>query len=524
MKNKNILIIFFIFVFLFLNSGFVQALEIKDYPKIPGLISPTSACTGSDCLSIFIAYWFGVLVYIAGILALISFAVGAVGLINPNIEAHNDAKDRMKGSILGLVLTLAAVIILRTINPTFVTPSLTPLPGVAGVFYTNGSEKKPVGLEVSDVKNRGEELISGGFNSIIYECSDKDLAPALLVWEFSGKGLSDFTNVKVIRKNCGETEPISNLGSFKMAFDTPGIYYCLGGCGSNKMCEGYMSKAIPSSENTISDEFRGKIKGVRIVNGSSNGPYYGVILHETEGLENGGNCSFPIINTNSGFECFSRDSENKSIEEIEVSAADIFTLNNDISAGDGVDFYSESFGDTGVKGLNAGFYKVADQGIQPPAFKKDADKICFDYTNVNVKDSYKYKCSDSKCGHEDINFDTSTDSSVASGQKCGNTGDPLCPSGEVCSIAGKCIGENECIGYGCVGGVEVCSDSACETLQDCPGSIDIKGSYLVGVYSTDLLNNAYCQTFKNSVKNLAGKNIISPGSEDIGEIYIIPIN
>jgi len=502
MKNKYILVIFFAIVFLFCNSGFANALEIKNYPPVPGLIAPQSNCTGNDCLSIYIAYWFGLLVYIAAILALISFTIGAVGLINPNIESHNDAKDRMKGSILGLALTLIAFVILKTINPTLVTPSITPLPGVAGVFYYNGTDRKPVGLAVSDVKNRGEELVKNGFDKLIYDCTDESMAPALLVWEFPQTGLeggNDLTKVKVARKTCGQQEPIGSYGSFKMDFETPGVYYCLGECGGDNMCSGYMSSWVTSDDGNISDTFNGKIKSVRIVNNAGEGLYYGAILHETIGLENGGGCTYPIINNGEGPKCYSKDSEGKAISEIGVSAANIFTVNNAASAGDGVDFYSEPFGDTGVKGLNAGFYNVKDEKINP-VFKEDADKICFDYKNVNMPDTYKYKCSDSKCGE-----------GGGGGYACENNGD--------CYDVGGVCEDGTCKGFG---GEDLCSDTACETLKDCPGSINIKGSYLVGVYSEDLAGGLYCQTFTENVPDLNAKNIIEPGSESIGSVYIIP--
>ena len=51
----------------------------------------------------------------AALLALISFAIGAVGMISPNPESHKEATDRMKSAILGLVLIMASFIIIQTI-------------------------------------------------------------------------------------------------------------------------------------------------------------------------------------------------------------------------------------------------------------------------------------------------------------------------------------------------------------------------------------------------------------------------
>jgi len=142
--KKHLLLSAFLIIFLFLNSGFAFALEVTSYPPLPGLQAP-SDCAGSNCLPVYIVYWFGFLVYVAGVLALISFVVGAVGLIvsGDNPELAGNSKDRMKGAVLGLVLVIASFLIIKTINPTLITPTLTPLPQVAlptpppapGVYY-----------------------------------------------------------------------------------------------------------------------------------------------------------------------------------------------------------------------------------------------------------------------------------------------------------------------------------------------------------------------------------------------------
>jgi len=117
-KNKHLLLSAFFIVFIFWGTNSALALEVNlglgNNPTLPQYVT-------------FIFSW---LIGIAGALALISFTIGAIGLINPNVEAHSDAKDRMKGAVLGLVLTLASFIILNTINPALTTPTLTPLPPI----------------------------------------------------------------------------------------------------------------------------------------------------------------------------------------------------------------------------------------------------------------------------------------------------------------------------------------------------------------------------------------------------------
>lgn len=490
MKNKYLIFILFLVVFIFADGGLTHAaLEIKDYPSIPGLITPSANCT-ANCLAILVSYWFGILIYVAGILALISFTVGAVGLIASidNAERQSNAKDRMKGAILGLVLVLASFIIARTINPTFITPTLTPPPGVSGIFYYNGSAEAPVAMEVSDVANRGEDLINGGFNSIKYNCTSllnglqnntTTIAPTLMIWEFPKPGLEqgngDLNSVSVKRIECGGIEPISGLGSFKMAFESPGIYYYL-----KPNCQGYASlSAKTSSEDQIGAPFFGNIASVRTVSDYNKNLVFGVIFHKGIGLESGGECMPPILsNPGSYTNCYP-------VDYTQTHAADIFLINRTpVTSGNGVSFFSEPFGwDTGAK---AGFYPKPGTPlvIESPKTEMSADEMCFDYTNIAQPDPYKYKC----LGGGPFN------SSIYN--NCGQSRNGI-------------------------EGVD-CSSSACETFQDCPGSINVKGSYLVGLYSNIGNNKWYCQTFIKNVDNLYAQPFIASGGNKLDKIYIIP--
>jgi len=459
-KNKYFLFLAFLFIFLFCSSGFASALEVKGYPPVPGLVAPSAECNAKTCLAIYVAYWFGLLVYTAGILALISFTIGAVGFMVSidSAEVKSGAKDRMKGALLGLALTVVAFLILKTINPTLVRPSLEALPGVDGVFYTNNTEDKP-----APVANSDTSTIPEGFNNIKYVCSD---GPALLIWEFPEAGLEggndDLSKVKVARKKCGEQESIGNYGSFKIAFETSGVYYCLGEC-SGDMCAGYMSSAVNSDENNISSPFNGKIKGVRIVNDKKMGVYYGVIFHRVAGLENAGECSGPIINEDKDDAC-------KPVN-IQANSDNIFKWNNANSekpSGSGVDFYSEPFGSAaGAQKRGEGFCAVNNNMIGR-TFSKNVGELSFGNTALG-------------CGYaKNTNNDT------------------------------KNLYQN-----------------TYRTFQNKSGSMNIKGSYLVVLYSgnadsvKDGAGGSYCQTFSKSVFNLKVQPFMATG-HSIGSIYIIP--
>lgn len=490
MKKNYLFFLVFLLFLIFGTASVAHALEMQ-YPQVPGLVAPSPNCT-SECLGTYVAYWFGVLVYIAAALALISFTVGAVTLIisADNTGLESEGKERMKGAVLGLVLTIAAFMIIRTINPVLITPTLAPLPGVQGIYYWKNGEEKPVGQSVSDTAK--EQSIKDGFTSIIYDCNGgnnhtgpgKGGEPTLLVWEFPLPGLEsgngNLNGVHVERVTCGKTLPIAGFRSFSMAFETPGIYYCLGGCGGGNLCSGYMSQAITTDQNSISAPFNGHIGGIRIV--SAKDKYFGAIIHDTPDLSTGGVCTWPVIGTTADGIC-------SPVNNINAAAVNVFTVNTTNNAGNGVNFYSEPTGWTsdGQNGsLTAGYYLVSKNEINSAVtngyYRINMNNMCFGWNNVDVPEAYKFRCQDSMCGG----------SSTSNSQ------------------------------------YDTCSDTACETFEDCPGSIQIKGSYLVGLYSQDAAGKFFCQTFTKTVPNLEVQNFVATGTylsdRQQNAIFIIPIN
>ena len=366
-----------------------------------------------------------------------------------------------------------------------------------------------MGKQVEDVSQRGDDLIAGGFNKILYDCTGKGAGsggtgPRLLFWEFKKPGLEagndiySTTDVFVGPLNCGDSLTMSGWGSFYWETEVPGIYYCLNGCGGGSLCSGYMSHANTSSQNFIDSPFAGGIKALRIVNDANKGLFYGVVFHNSmNGLENGGFCNVPILNSSGGMNCFPVEKSDYTF------AVDIFKLNKDPgTSGDGVTFYSEDHG--WDAGRQAGSAEITDKdipypseggafnydnprpalggGISSDAFLPYEDKMCFNYNgaNVNMPDDYKYKCDESKC-HDEWSEESGTG----------------------------------------------CSSTACESFQDCPGSIRIKGNYLVGLYSDAIdpasgKKESYCQTFTENVPNLDAQPFLGPGAgkTDLKTVYI----
>lgn len=384
MKKINKVFIFILSIVFLINFGVssVFALEVI-YPTVPGL----PIITDSSSIGHYVGYFFGLIVYASGFIALLSLAIASFQYVASAGDSGmiTSAKDRIKGAIIGLVLTMSSFIIIQTINPVLITPALTPLSGVAGVFYTNGSEDKPCPAQESNTA-----IIPTGFNSIKYKCNGTD-GPSLFIWKYPNenfKGNSGgYEGIEVKEMTCSSSsESLGGFKSFKTSFKTPGIYYFL-----NTNCSGYMSGPNLSS-GVIQDEFNNVSKSIKIINDEVNpfSPmYYGFILHKDLDNEKGGLCSNPYLSVPSdpAGNCFNIPNE--------MSSIDIFVWNEDPKiSGDGVYFYSKPF-DKSVA-ADAGSIKITNDKIDTTAHMwagdASSEDMEFDYTDVTATDQEKENC------------------------------------------------------------------------------------------------------------------------------------
>jgi len=382
MAKNNKLPIFFTAVLLFvLNSKFALALEIT-YPRIPGL----PEITATPDMNGYIGYFFGLGIMAAGALALISLAIGAgtyiLGGANPGVMG--DAKDRIKGSILGLILTMVSFIILQSINANLVSPTLTPLAGVDGIFYyKNDSDMSAMAKAESNTL----EKTNKGYTQIYYKCTK---GPNLIIWRYPQinfglpitSGQPDYSKVSIELIPCGEKRTI-NAPSFRIDYQTAGVYYFL-----DEGCKGFMSNARTTDDTSMGDPFRGRIKSVKIINDNTS---YGVIFHKSP--EFAGGCTGPITKT-ACENVYQSDYDNLLKYKTSFFSASIFQYNTAYaSSGEGVKFYSTSFGyKTGQK---AGYFKVEKSNDQFSAknyWERRASAILFDYSGVEVGTAQKEKC------------------------------------------------------------------------------------------------------------------------------------
>ncbi len=391
-KHKYLLIFFAVIVLLFLNIIPSYALEIKPkyYPPIP--FAPV--ITESSELPVFVVYFFSLIIYLGGIVAVISLSIGGVQLIFSSVspEARNNAIDRIKGAILGLVLLVSSVIIIQTINPVLITPTLTSLPVGAGVFYSNGVNGEEKGALYSESDT--SFLIDSGYNKIIYKClTTERYPPDLLVWKFPEKDFGNYREATMARVRCGGDTSI-DAPSFKMSFETPGVYFFL-----KKDCTGFRSGVQLSDVKEIEEPFRSEMQSVLIINyidlkKAEDNINYGAILHREINFR--GQCGSPS-------EAYKRGSYCHNITP-PIASANIFTLNNSSPAasetsGNGAVFYSKPFGyKTGAK---AGYFILTPKMIKDYMATRDGsfwiskpNAISFipSYTKIDIPEEEKALC------------------------------------------------------------------------------------------------------------------------------------
>ena len=418
-NNRYLLFGVLLTAFLFLDVSLASALEVD------------IGVGENPSIGEYVVYIFKGIAGAAIAISTVSFAVGAIGLMNPNVEAHNDAKDRMKGAVLGLILTLSSFAIISTINPQLKDLTLTELPESTGVFLASGSGES--GKLIECPKQVADLSTMNDYTTIEYKCGDSSNQQKILVWNYPQKNLEsgnqDLTQVKVETLSCGQTLAASQ--SFRWDYETEGIYFYL-----DEGCTQYASSANTASSDNLPSPFAEKMKAVKIINGFYD---YGALFHSSSSLKEGGSCSSkPIVNEG----C-------QKINMTGPHSVDVFLINNDDPSvsGDGVMFYSRPYGqDTGSK---AGWYSdnVENVPVTLPARTK------FEWEGVNATDEYQEQC---------------------------------------------------------------------ETFQDCPGSILLKGKYLVALYSDGGSSSGYyCQTFTSDVYNLNAQPITKAGGKLI-KILIYP--
>lgn len=513
MKHFNKYLLLFIFTFL-IKANFTFAAEVQGFSNtLPGIVGDI----------------FRYATIASGSLALISFTIGALQYtISQAGGSSNDAKDRMKGAVLGLILTASSWLILNTINPELTKPKLGKIDQTNGVFYACAN------LGGAPLQESYTAGVGGvGCDQIKYECSN-GILPPYFVWIYSEPNFKGDVSVGVLR--CGSSSSVG--ASYKMAAVSPGIYYCLGFCSSAGDCSGNMSGPNLTS-GKIEEPFKNHVESVLIVSGENK---FGAVFHGADDNTRGGLCNMPIYSSGN-MDCIGGISVSTSV--------DIFKWNNSdpTSSGNGIEFYGETFGWNSSQNAGKCFIKqVSSQedatatcdNISPinDRFVKPTKDLVFDYTNVERTQEYKnlYKTFQQHPGSIRIKGNYLVAIYSTGAGACGN-GRPFkfCTDG---TQACTCSGSDGPCGNGqlmqtCPNGTESCNcpstgTGTCQTTNPnqpgycAGGGTCVAGACTNGGSTGSSGNSLYCQTFTKDVPNMnemefvAKKNIID-------SVHIIPI-
>src|SRR3989344_1402218 len=305
-KNKYILLLIYAITTLFFPLKRALALELI-YPSLPGAphINTSPSVEG------FVVYFFVFSVIIAGSIGIISIAIAGLQILltSGNPAGRAAAVERIKGSILGIILLMASIVLLQSINPALVTPTSPHFSNYLqnGVYYINQNDEViPAPSEVSSVYNQAP----AGYDDIIYKCTPP--GPNLLVWLYPNANFRrSYSSLDgdTVSVPCGTNTRINirSQGSFRNYQEVPGIYYYRAeDCTGLATCslDGYNCAQVNSGDIPDFDDIQGlnnQVNSFRIVNGTDALNRFWVVLTKAYNFE--GECSEPYINSTTGSIC-----------------------------------------------------------------------------------------------------------------------------------------------------------------------------------------------------------------------------
>src|SRR3989344_4720556 len=343
-KPKKLIYFFAVFLigFLLLTVSYsALALEVQ-YPHIPGFSDIKNGSTLPD----YINYFFGFIMVTAGIIAVISIAIGGLRMLisagNPG--ARGEAMDRIFGGVLGIILLMFSYVILETINPQLVNLQETSVVSLnKGMFLGEPKEGQAMNNNSHSITaNFAQKLLinnplavaiakaDGSFYSQ-FNIEDYDITPlpesiinrtfkpGSFVWNncpgcVEGDGPGEFLRVTyrsegeefndddtaAKRVHLPDIEPtdenfdevsfsLYGVKDLDWAEKTPGIYLF-----KTDDCTGLPTRVITSS-GQIPPGFQNQVRSAQILNGNEEGdPRYGFILNTSPDLK--GTCSQPFMN------------------------------------------------------------------------------------------------------------------------------------------------------------------------------------------------------------------------------------
>ncbi len=326
MKHQSLYSKIFLAIFILLTlSQPVLALEVE-YPSFPG----TPSLTGDTDFVGYILYLFVFSIMASGVIAVMSIVYSGIKILIAagNPSAISEAKERIWGSILGIILLMFSTVILMTINPDLIKPTKAKfnaqpgpyLAGSADPTSPSGRKLKPAPPQIANTADKTE--LDPEYTDLYYHCG-ATLGKTILVDLYDQTGGNvNLSVAKTVPLNCGGYVNISSIYnttaagpsgpgattatpalSYSIRGEDAGVYYYL-----KEGCEGISSQIQKSSgriplfgNQHVEDIKDAKVLSMRIVSGTDVRARYGVVLNKN--ADGTGECSPPITNPYPGSLC-----------------------------------------------------------------------------------------------------------------------------------------------------------------------------------------------------------------------------
>jgi len=245
--------------FVFANDTGKRGLEIK-YPPLNGI-----EITTSTTISEYAVYFFSLGIIIAAVIAFAVLSYGGIRYLlsfnNPG--AMKDAIIWISSGAVGLFVMLCSYLILSTINPEIVAPSIQDIEPISGIYLINdqgeeyyvAGDKNNISFEASSIEfiSDEDELLS------VFVCSEET---------FNGKNSEE-------KKNNGGSYSVSNMKSIYFLWNNPGVYLY------TKTGEG--TPPPPLFLQTSADDLKGydnEIKSITTKDPESGSSYLSILFSE----------------------------------------------------------------------------------------------------------------------------------------------------------------------------------------------------------------------------------------------------
>lgn len=312
---------------------------------------------------------------IIGVLAAVSFAFGALQYTFFKVA---DGKDRMLGSVFGLVILLSAYLILKTINPQLVELKLTQVEGSYGMMYTGG---KIAAIPMPQNEMNTTEVYKSGYRKATYFCTPDENgstgnAPNVLYWPYDRPNLKSVDGKTgpiyshFMPLACGRSVDVPSAGSLQWQHEYAGVYF------SPRNGEGALNTPYYGGPYLESQSLKDKPTfSLKIVQGKGDWKIpnkIGVVIHNfSENPRKARSCEPDVIFSNGGDKTFDTS--------LGIAYADIFLIPQQLDYGkeDGVNFYSDPSG--WLETSDSGVFKIPAKDIPLTGLTISAEKIKFDY-------------------------------------------------------------------------------------------------------------------------------------------------